>query len=363
MAEPTLQEIRKQIDNLDAEIQALITQRAQCAEQVALAKKASLEPEQPIECYRPARETEVLQAVVNRNQGPLKDSEMAVIFQEIMSACRRLQKPLSVAYLGPEGTFTQMAAIKHFGHFIQAISETSIDDVFRSVALGSAEYGVVPIENSVEGSVTHTVDQFIESEVKICGEVQLPIHHCLLSNEKEIKPITKVYAHQQALSQCRLWIQAHLGVAELIPVGSNAEAAVYATKAPQTAAIACEVAAEIYGLNLLEKNIEDDINNTTRFLVIGKKDADPTGNDQTSLLLSTPNKPGSLHALLQPMAKHGISMTRIESRPSRKTNWDYVFFVDIQGHHQNESVAAALTELQQDATFFKVLGSYPCHIH
>ncbi|RMH19319.1 MAG: prephenate dehydratase [Gammaproteobacteria bacterium] len=363
MSKQALYRIREKIDALDEQIQTLITQRAICAEQVAEAKRAEVGKGDDLECYRPAREAEVLKKVIQRNQGPLKDQELTLVFQEIMSACRRIQRALRIAFLGPEGTFTQMATFKHFGHSIHASPESTIEEVFRSVSLEHADFGVIPIENSIEGSVTHAVDQFANHAVKICGEVQLPIHHCLLSQESSLAEITRVYAHQQAFSQCKKWLQQYLPDAERVAVSSNAEGAVIASQTRSAAAIACEGAAELYALACLERNIEDDVNNTTRFLVIGQKDSEPTGEDKTSLLLSAPNRPGSLYQLLQPFARHDISMTRIESRPSRVINWEYVFFIDIRGHHTDNNVASALGELQETASFFKLLGSYPCRVH
>jgi chorismate mutase/prephenate dehydratase len=351
-----LNSIRERIDQLDLEIQALLNARAQAAQEVARIKLAS---DPHAEFYRPEREAEILRKVKERNTGPLDEEEIARLFREIMSACLALEQPLGVAFLGPEGTFTQAAALKHFGHSVRTVSMNSIPDVFCEVESGACQYGVVPVENSTEGVVSHTLDTFLNSPLHICGEVTLRIHHHLLSREQQLQDIRLVYSHQQSLAQCRGWLDRHLPQAQRIPLGSNAEAAALAAEQPGLAAIAGEAAAEIYRLPRLASNIEDEPGNTTRFLVVGKKDALPSGDDKTSLMFSTLNKAGGLHALLAPIAEHGISMTRIESRPSRRGRWDYVFFVDIDGHRKDPGVADTLKVLEQKATLFKVLGSYP----
>jgi chorismate mutase/prephenate dehydratase len=351
-----LSEIRERIDNLDLEIQRLLNERAAAAQEVARIKLAA-DPQ--AEFYRPEREAEVLRRVKERNTGPLDKEEMARLFREIMSACLALEQPLKVAFLGPEGTFTQAAALKHFGHSVKTISLGAIPDVFREVESGACNYGVVPVENSTEGVISHTLDMFLNSPLLICGEVSLRINHNLLSRETGLDDIKIVYSHQQSLAQCRGWLDRNLHRAERVAVGSNAEAASLAAQKPGTAAIAGEAAAEIYQLPALASNIEDEPGNTTRFLVIGRKDAPPSGEDKTSLMASTPNRAGGLHALLTPIAGHGISMTRIESRPSRRGRWDYVFFIDIDGHREDAQVAETLRALAREATQFKVLGSYP----
>ncbi|MGD8588984.1 MAG: prephenate dehydratase [Chromatiales bacterium] len=351
-----LNSIRDRIDQLDLQIQRLLNARAQAAQEVAHIKLAS-DPQ--AEFYRPEREAEILRKVKERNTGPLDEEEVARLFREIMSACLALEQPLGVAFLGPEGTFTQAAALKHFGHSVRTVSLNSIPDVFREVESGASHYGVVPVENSTEGVVSHTLDTFLTSPLHICGEVTLRIHHHLLSRETELPNIRLIYSHQQSLAQCRGWLDRHLPLAQRIPVGSNAEAAALVAEQAGLAAIAGEAAADIYRLPRVANNIEDEPGNTTRFLVVGKKDAMPSGDDKTSLMFSTLNKAGGLHALLAPLAEHGISMTRIESRPSRRGRWDYVFFVDIDGHRMDPKVAATLEVLEQKATLFKVLGSYP----
>jgi chorismate mutase / prephenate dehydratase len=351
-----LQQIREQIDSLDLQIQDLINQRAEAAQEVARVKRAE---DKDAFFYRPEREAQVLAAVKERNPGPVGGEEMARLFREIMSACLALEQPLRIAFLGPEGTFTQSAALKHFGHSVETMAMGSIPDIFRDVESGACHYGVVPVENSTEGVISHTLDMFINSGLQICGEVTLRIHHHLMGKGGDLSGIKRVYSHQQSLAQCRLWLDRNLNQAEQRSVGSNAEAARLAAEDPNSAAIAGEMAAEIYGLDLLAENIEDEPDNTTRFLVIGRQSVAISGNDKTTLLLSARNVAGSLNTLLRPLAEHSISMTRIESRPSRRGTWDYVFFIDIHGHRDESKVAQALEELRADASLFKVLGSYP----
>ena len=354
-----LQAIRARIDQLDEQIQALISERAQCAEEVARQKDIAGDNS---EYYRPEREADVLRTVIARNQGPLSDEEMARLFREIMSACLALQHPMTVAFLGPEGTYTQAAVYKQFGHSVQCKPLAAIDEIFREVEAGAAHYGVVPVENSSEGMISHTLDMFLNSPLQICSEVGMRIHHCLLGRMdagEGFAAIKEVRAHQQALAQCREWLDTNLPGVPRLPVSSNAEAARFASENVDVAAIAGEAAAEIYQLNTLASNIEDDPDNTTRFLVIGRKMPAASGHDKTSLLLSTPNRPGALQSLLAPLAEKGISMTRIESRPSHRGAWDYVFFIDIEGHVQDPTIASALKELEQSAAMLKILGSYP----
>ncbi|MES9873527.1 MAG: prephenate dehydratase [Candidatus Sedimenticola sp. 6PFRAG7] len=351
-----LQGIRERIDSLDTRIQELINDRAAAAQEVARIK---LKEDKDAFFYRPDREASVLRTIQNRNTGPMGNEEMARLFREIMSACLALEQPMKIAFLGPEGTFTQAAALKHFGHSVITAPMGSISDIFREVESGIAHYGVVPVENSTEGVINHTLDTFITSPLQICGEVMLRIHHHLLSTAPDLNSVKRVYSHQQSLAQCRLWLDRNLPHAEQITVGSNAEAARLAKDEPDSAAIAGEMAAEIYQLKGLAKNIEDEPDNTTRFLVIGRQKALPTGEDKTTLLCATRNVAGGLSSLLTPLAKHGISMSRIESRPSRKGNWDYVFFIDIDGHQDNPNIKQALEDFEKEARMLKVLGSYP----
>ena len=355
-SEEKLKRIRIQIDELDLQIQELINRRASAAKQVAEIK---LEEDKDAFFYRPEREAAILKKVQRRNKGPMGNEEMARLFREIMSACLALEQPLKIAYLGPEGTFTQSAALKHFGHSIISVPLDSISDVFQEVQSGAANYGVVPVENSTEGVINHTLDMFLRSPLFICGEVGLRIHHHLLSMEADITSITRVFSHQQSLAQCRGWLDRNLPRAEQITVGSNAEAAKLAAKEPGSAAIAGEMAAELYRLKGLARNIEDEPDNTTRFLVVGRQKALASGDDKTSILCATRNVAGGLSLLLTPLAEHGISMTRIESRPSRQGNWDYVFFIDIEGHQDDPKVIQALEALQEQSRLLKILGSYP----
>ncbi|MCC6301472.1 MAG: prephenate dehydratase [Gammaproteobacteria bacterium] len=356
--EGQLKSIRARIDQIDEKLQDLITERARCALEVARLKQASGDADY----YRPEREAQVLQTVLGRNRGPLDDEVVARLFREIMSACLALQRPVAVAYLGPEGTFTEAAVFKHFGRAVTARPLAAIDEVFRDVEAGAVDYGVVPIENSSEGAVDHTLDMFMSSPLKICSEIELRIHHNLLGRAAEAGAVKRVYAHQMALAQCREWLNAHLSGIECLPVSSNAEAARRAQEEAGAAAIAGANAAAIYGLDVLAANIEDKPDNTTRFLVIGRKIPAPSGRDKTSLLVSTSNKPGALYRLLKPLAEHGISMSRIESRPSRREMWEYVFFIDIEGHIQQQRVAQVIEILDNEAAVLKVLGSYPCAV-
>lgn len=355
--EQELKTIRQRIDSLDEQIQELIRQRAECALAVARIKRAS--GGEQVGFYRPEREAEVLRMVKDRNQGPLGDETLAQVYREIMSACLALQQPMKIAYLGPEGTFTQAAALKHFGHAVVTESMSTIDEVFREVEAGNAQYGIVPVENSTEGVINHTLDMFLQSPLKICGEVELRIHHNLLRQQTTVKDISRLYSHQQSLAQCREWLDANMPGVERIAVSSNAEAARRASIEPNAAAIASDAAADIYGLKVVAANIEDEPDNTTRFLIVGKRDAAASGKDKTTLLVSIVNKLGALHGLLAPLMQHDVSMTRIESRPSRRGMWDYVFFIDIEGHRQDEKVAAAIAEVEKHAAVMKVLGSYP----
>lgn len=354
--EVSLAAIRREIDGIDDQILALLNRRAACAQKVAEVKSADGE----VDCFhRPEREAEVLRRMADGNPGPLSREAVTRFFRELMSECLALEKPLAVAFLGPEGTFTQQAAYKHFGHAIQAVPLPAIDEIFRAVESGACQYGVVPVENSTEGVITHTLDSFLRSVLMIAGEVSLRIHHNLMGKLGSLAEIREVYSHQQSLAQCREWLDRYLPEARRVPVSSNAEAARLVATAPEAAAIAGEVAAELYGLGILERNIEDEPDNTTRFLVIGRNAVSRTGGDKTSLLLATRNFPGALYGVLEPFARHRISMSKIESRPSRRGTWDYVFFIDLEGHRDDPAVAEALAELEQHVTMLKILGSYP----
>lgn len=353
-----LDQLRQQIDSLDRQIQELINQRARCAQEVAEVKQKYAAPGENVVFYRPEREAQVLRSVMDRNTGPLPDESMARLFREIMSQCLALEEPLQVAYLGPEGTFTQQAAVKHFGHAVQCRSEVSIADVFREVESGAANYGVVPVENSTEGVVTHTHDSFFDSSLKICGEVSLRIHHHLLVKVPE-QTIERIYSHAQSLGQCRLWLDQHYPGVERIAVSSNAEAARRAAAESGSAAIAGEAAAELYQLTVRSANIEDRPDNTTRFLIIGNKETLPSGDDKTSILVANRDEPGALYQVLEPFHNAGISLTRIGTRPARNGTWNYVFFIDFEGHINDAQIAPVMEELRRVALDFKWLGSYP----
>lgn len=351
-----LMDVRRRIDALDADIQRLISERATLAFEVSQSKG---ELPHAVDYYRPEREAQVLRQVAARNDGPLSDSEMLRLFREIMSACLARQEPLKIAYLGPEGTFTQQAVHHHFGHSVLAMGQVGIENVFEQVQGGEADFGVVPIENSTQGVVTHTLDLFIGSELKICGEIELRIHHNLLTHASGLAGIDRVYAHQQSFAQCKGWLARNLQGVELLPVSSNAEAARRVRNAPESAAIASLSAAEIYGIPVLFSNIEDHRDNTTRFLVIGREVFSPSGDDKTTLLLTGDEGPGLLHELLAPLAKHRLNMTRIESRPAPNRKWEYVFFIDVDGHAGEEPLKGALTEMGRVGGEARLLGSYP----
>jgi chorismate mutase/prephenate dehydratase len=353
----SLDELRAEIDRIDSTIQGLISDRARCAKRVGEVKGLT----EKAEFYRPEREAQVLRRVIERNEGPLSDEEMVRLFREMMSACLAQEEPLKVAYLGPEGTFTQSAVVKQFGHSVRALSVPTIDEVFHEVESGIADFGVAPVENSTEGAINHTLDMFLTSPLKICGEVEMRIHQHLMGRMKDLTGIKRVCSHAQSLAQCRGWLTQYLPAVETIPVSSNAEAARRARDEDGTAALAGDAAAELYDLNVLFSNVEDQGDNTTRFLVIGRKMFPPSGKDKTSLLVSATSTagPGVLMHLLEPLARHGVNMTRIESRPSRKRKWDYVFFVDIDGHADEPPVMQALEEMNAQADLFRILGAYP----
>lgn len=346
---------RDRIDAIDNELHDLLNERVRTAQEIARFKAGDPEGD----FYRPEREAQVLRRVMERNRGPLTDHTVATLFREIMSAALAAEAPIRIGYLGPEGTYSQAAVMKHFGKFAHTLPRMTIDDVFRSVEKGEANYGVVPVENSIEGVVTHTLDMFMDTPLKIAGEVHLRIRHQLLSNERALADVRTVYAHNQSLAQCRSWLIANLPTARLEAATSNAEAARLATEHEQAAAIASTYAGEIYELAVLACDIEDNPRNTTRFLVIGRQSPAPSGSDKSSLIVASHNRPGALHRLLTPFAEHGISMNRIESRPSRQALWEYVFFIDIEGHQQDEKIRHALVELESEAAFLKILGSYP----
>ncbi len=357
---PTLDlaRVRAQIDSIDLRIQELIAERAGWARQVGKAKgvlKAA------VDYYRPEREAQVLRRVVDRNEGPLSDQEVVRLFREIMSACLAQQEPLKIGFLGPNGTFSEQALRKHFGHSAHALPLASIEEVFNTVEAGDADFGVVPVENSGQGTIQSTLDMFLTSKLKICGEVELRIHQYLMSRTGQLGEIERVYSHPLSLAQCRGWLRRHLPKAELVPVVSNAEAARRARNADDAAAIAGEAAGHAYHLKTIAGPIEDRSDNTTRFLVLGRELFPASGTDRTSLLVFIEDRPGVLFDVLSPLAAHGLSMNRIESRPSHEGLWQYAFFIDIGGHVEDEAVKAALAQMQAIAQV-RVLGSYPMAI-
>lgn len=356
VAAPDLGEVRSRIDVIDLQIQSLIQERAGFARLVGAAKgplKAA------VEYYRPEREAQVLRRVVDRNEGPLSDEVLVRLFREVMSACLAQQEPLRIGYLGPEGTFSQQAVHKHFGHSAHGLPLSSIEEVFEEVEAGNADFGVVPVENSGQGTIQSTLDMFLTSSLKICGEVELRVHQYLLSRTGRIEDIERVYSHPQSLAQCKAWLRQHLPNAERLPVASNAEAARRSRTADDAAAIAGESAGKVYGLKVVAGPIEDRPDNTTRFLVLGRNLFPASGNDRTSLLVSVHDRPGALYSVLRPLAEHGISMNRIESRPAHQGKWVYAFFIDVSGHVEDPAMKAVLNELGEFADAVRILGSYP----
>lgn len=351
-----LNELREKIDSTDKQILELINQRAAYAMQVAKTKTALGEQGT---FYRPDRESLVLRRIKELNSGPLPDQTVVRFFRELMSSCLALEKPLDVAYLGPEGTFTQQAVLKHFGNAVKALSETTINDIFTRVESGSCQFGVVPVENSTEGVINYTYDRFLVSPLHICGEVEIQIHQNLMGMVEDKSQIYEIFSHQQSLAQCRQWLDKYFPIVKLTAVSSNSEAAKLASITPNSAAIAGRAAAELYQLTVFDRNIEDESNNTTRFIIIGKQTSTSTGKDKTSLVFSTGNQPGTLYKTLEPFAKLGVGLLSIESRPSRKGLWEYVFFIDIEGHQYDEPVAKALDMIKNRVSMLKILGSYP----
>jgi chorismate mutase/prephenate dehydratase len=350
--------LRAEIDSLDGELLGLVNRRAALARRVGEAKQGA-------PAYRPEREAEILRRMAAENAGPLSAERVTGIFREVISACRGMEQDIRAAYLGPQGTFSEQAVQKHFGRAVEAIPLASIDDVFRSAEAGDAEFAVVPVENSTEGAVGRTHDLLVSTPLKICAEIELRVHQNLMAKAGGLAGVKRVYSHAQSLAQCHAWLNQNLPNAERVQVVSNAEAARRTGDEPGTAAIAGQMASERFGLTILARSIEDDPNNTTRFLVLGKIGTVPTGRDRTSLVMSADNKPGAVHALLSPLAANRVSMSRIESRPSRAAKsalWEYLFFIDVEGHQDDERVAHALAELALRAPFLKVLGSYPAAV-
>jgi chorismate mutase/prephenate dehydratase len=350
----SIERLRREIDTLDDELLKLLDRRAEAARRIGELKGGA-----PV--YRPERESEILRRVAAASKGTLPAERAVAVFREIISACRSIEAGLRVAYLGPEGTFSEQAVRKQFGAAVEAQGLASIDEVFRSAESGAADFAVAPAENSTEGAVGRTLDLLLSTPLSICGEIELRVQQNLLARAPGLDSVRRVYSHAQSLAQCNAWLNRNLARAERVPVVSNAEAAKRAVAEEGSAAIAGEAAAARYGLQLLARSIEDDPSNTTRFLVLGRLEPAPTGRDRTSLVMSAENKPGAVHALLTPLAANRVSMTRIESRPSRTRSalWEYMFFIDVEGHQADASVAAAIAELRQKAPFLRVLGSYP----
>jgi len=347
-----LKKYREQIDVIDDQMLKLVSERARLARAIGNLKHGG-----PI--YRPEREAQILRRLIDNNPGPLSNEAVTAVFRTVMSNCRALEKELSVAFLGPLGTYSEEAANKQFGGLSQPVQCGSIDEVFQIVEAGMVDYGVVPVENSTEGAIGRTLDLLLQTSLNICGEVDLPVHHNLLSNAANQADIRKVYSHTQSLAQCHEWLNRNLPDVERQAVASNAEAARLAAADDSVAAIASRRAGELFSLGFLAESIEDDPRNTTRFLVLASHDVAPSGRDKTSLAMATRNVPGAVVELLAPLARHGVSMSKLESRPAHTGMWEYVFFVDIEGHRQDMQVSAALQEVADKAAFLKVLGSYP----
>ncbi|MDD4953436.1 MAG: prephenate dehydratase [Candidatus Omnitrophica bacterium] len=348
-----LNSLRKKIDSLDSQITKMLNMRARITLSIAASKEKSGKS-----IYSPDRERQVIRKITKENKGPLGDSALEAIYREVMSGCLALEKPLKISYFGPQATFTHLAALKRFGSQVGYVACDSIADVFLEVERGNADYGVVPIENSIEGAVTHTMDMLVDSDLKICAQIILDITHNLLANCPKAG-IRRVYSISQVFGQCRLWLQENLPGVEQIEVSSTTRAAQIAAKEKKSACIASILAAKIYKLKVIASDIEDSPHNITRFLVVGKSSVPRTGFDKTSVLFSIKDRVGALHDMLMSFKKNKINLTKIESRPSKKKAWDYYFFVDLQGHQDDAKVRKALWELEQKCTFLKVLGSYP----
>jgi len=348
-----LQKLRAEIDRLDDELLALIQSRAALAQKIGELKHGA-------PAYRPEREAQILERV-SAKRGILPGERVIAVFREIISACRGLEEAIRVSYLGPEGTFSEQAVRKHFGRAVDGVPAATVDEAFRRCESGAVQFTVVPVENSTEGAVGRTLDLLVSTPLRICGEIELRVQQNLLARAESLSSVKKVYAHAQSLAQCNAWLTQNLPGVERIPLTSNAEAARRAAEEAGAGALASEAAAERYQLRVLARSVEDEPNNTTRFLVLGNLEPGRTGHDRTSLVMSVENRPGAVHALLTPLAQNRVSMTRIESRPARARSalWEYVFFIDVEGHQNDEPVAKALGELQRVAPYLKVLGSYP----
>jgi chorismate mutase/prephenate dehydratase len=349
----SIPEHRKAIDKLDEQLVRLLNERTKHVLSIGEIKRKAGE-----EIYAPHRERVVLERITRLNPGPITGDQLRAIYREIMSSALALEKAMNIAYFGPEATFTHEAAIRRFGSSLKYTPVKTIADVFTEVRKGRADYGVVPVENSTEGVVTHTLDMFVDSDLKIVSQIVLPVHQCFLSNSPRAK-IKKLYAHPQSLAQCRGWIQSNLPRVEIVETSSNARSAELAAREKNTAAIAGMIAAEKYGVEVLEEDIQDNAANATRFLVLGRQCSPPTGHDRTSLMISVTDKVGALHQALAAFRRYKINMTKIESRPSKRKAWEYFFFIDCDGHSQDKKVAKAIKHLGEHCNFVKILGSYP----
>jgi chorismate mutase/prephenate dehydratase len=349
-----LRQIREEIDQIDRQLVERLNERASLVAEVGRIKQDTGAP-----IFQPAREAEVIRRVTGASRGPLPKGALEAIYREIMSAARAIQRPLSVAYLGPQGTFSELAMLKKFGSSTQALACASIDEVFRAAESEQADFAVVPVENSSEGAVSRSLDLLLSTTLSIVAEVSVPVHLNLLSLAPDLESVRRVLGHSQVLGQCVSWLNQHAPAIERVPVASNAEAARLASLDPTVAAIAGEQAAVRYGLRTLATLIQDDVHNRTRFVVLGRRQEQRSGYDKTSLILSVANRAGAVYEMLAPLARHGVSMTRFESRPARNGAWEYHFFVDVEGHAEDAHIAPALQELQRTCTFYRCLGSYP----
>ena len=353
-----LSELRQRIDEVDGRLLELLGERGRLVLEVGALKHATNAP-----VWRPEREAQILRRLAERNPGPLPDVAIAAVWREVISGCRELERRLRVAYLGPAGTFSEQAVLAQFGQGVEAVACVSIDEVFRATEAGTADFGVVPVENSSEGAVNRSLDLFLQSPLKICGEVSVPVRHHLLTHSGTMQGVTRICAHAQALAQCTGWLNRNYPTLERVPVSSNAEGARLAALEPHTAGIAGDGALGRYEVRVVAQSIQDDPLNRTRFAVIGNHLCGASGEDQTSLILSVPDRAGAVHALIEPLSRHGVSMKRFESRPARQGNWEYYFYIDLLGHEADASVAAALAEIRAHAAFFKSLGSYPREVN
>jgi chorismate mutase/prephenate dehydratase len=353
-ADAALTPLREQIDAIDRELLELISRRARLAAEVGRVKLANATP-----VYRPEREADVLRSVAELNPGPLSSAALEPIFREVISACRAMERPLAVAFLGPAGTFSELAALRQFGAGVRLEPCASIDEVFRYAEAGRSDYAVVPVENSTEGAVSRSLDLLLITPLRIVAEVSVQVQHHLLTLNGTLDNVQRVYVHPQALAQCITWLNQNLPAQERVQVASNAEAARLASLNASAAAVAGENAALRYALQIAVRQIQDDPLNRTRFLVLGQQECAPTGQDKTSLILSVHNRAGAVYDMLGPLARHGVSMTRFESRPARTGAWEYYFYVDVEGHAADSALAATFDELRQACAFFRCLGSYP----